>query len=365
MSTRKMTSSKRLSVAALGLAGILAGWDGALLAQQAPDGASSDRSLVEQFMPPKYAQARARALGRGARSYVLDAEYVAADLDRTGRKDFLVAVYGDGVDCILRVLRREGSSATLVSESGNLQLGGAFPKITIVDIDHGRYPALVVQLLQNNGQQHTECLFRWDGNALQSYGTWEIDPATGLGDSTLSEAVFLDLDGDGVLEIVNPPEFDSSAWMQPERARTPVRFQVYKIAADDGFRVVGTLEGFSEYQVGPAKYRMQGLTGDRDVRYGSFLASQPGGEYIMTIANGDGREILPVTSAEVLLNGELVAAADQVTLNRRYLSIPVTVKAENRLEVRLRGAEGSALYVGIGPASVPGPQAAPAGKPQQ
>jgi hypothetical protein len=80
-----------------------------------------------------------------------------------------------------------------------------------------------------------------------------------------------------------------------------------------------------------------------------FLASQPGATYVMTIANGDGRGVLPVAGAEVRLNGKTVVEAGKITANARYLTPPVPVKAENRIEVDATGPPGSVLYIGIGP----------------
>src|ERR1022692_3243550 len=119
----------------------------------------------------------------------------------------------------------------------------------------------------------------------------------------------------------------------------PRKYAVYKIAGEDGYKPSGLVfEFFREFLAGPAK-----LQGD------GFVASQPGAPYVMTIVTGDGRNVLPVTSAEVRLNGELVAGPEKINQNNRLLKVPVIVRAENVVEVTFSGPEGSALFIGVAP----------------
>ena len=87
-----------------------------------------------------------------------------------------------------------------------------------------------------------------------------------------------------------------------------------------------------------------------------FSASAPGSPYILTIANGPrdetpaGRDRPPVQSAEIRLNGELVPGTEKISQTVRYLKIPVTVQAQNTVDVKVAGPQGAMLNIGIGPA---------------
>ena len=172
---------------------------------------------------------------------------------------------------------------------------------------------------------------------MKPFGTWVKRP--GRRETLLNDAYFLDLDRDGILEIVNPPEFESYRPDDEEKPEQPKKYAVYKIAGEDGYKPSGLVfEFFREFLAGPAK-----LQGD------GFVASQPGAPYVMTIVTGDGRNVLPVTSAEVRLNGELVAGPEKINQNNRLLKVPVIVRAENVVEVTFSGPEGSALFIGVAP----------------
>jgi hypothetical protein len=268
---------------------------------------------------------------------------MAADLNAAGRKDFLVAVYNVYAKLALRVLRTGGGFVALAAEPDKYVMGGIFPKIALIDVDHSGHPAIVVSATQGHGET-TRCFLKWDGNSLQPFGTWE--KGTSAGDagwsySLLNNAYFLDLDGDGILEIVNPPEFEPRHPDGENGSEKPRKYEVYKIG-DAGYEPVAFFEGFSQFPGG-----LPG--GPARVQAEDFPASQPGATYVITIANGDGRGVPPVASAEIRLNGELLAGAEKVNRNSRYLTLPVTVKATNRIEVLVTGQEGSALYIGVGP----------------
>jgi hypothetical protein len=172
---------------------------------------------------------------------------------------------------------------------------------------------------------------------MKPFGTWVKRP--GGRKTLLNDAYFLDLDRDGFLEIVNPPEFESYRPDDEEKPEQPEKYAVYKIAGEDGYKPSGLVfEFFREFLAGPAK-----LQGD------GFVASQPGAPY-MTIVTGDGRNVLPVSSAEVRLNGELVAGPEKINQNNRLLKVPVIMRAENVVEATFSGPEGSALFIGVAPA---------------
>jgi hypothetical protein len=114
---------------------------------------------------------------------------------------------------------------------------------------------------------------------------------------------------------------------------------VYKIDGENGYKLTNLyFDFFRQFLAGPAK-----LQGD------GFVASQPGTRYVMIIVNGDGRNVPPVSSAEVRLNGELQAGPGQINLNNHLLKVPAVAQAENTVSVTFSGPEGSALFIGFAP----------------
>src|ERR1039458_671776 len=98
---------------------------------------------------------------------------------------------------------------------------------------------------------------------MKPFGTWVKRP--GRRETLLNDAYFLDLDRDGILEIVNPPEFESYRPDDEEKPEQPEKYAVYKIAGEDGYKPSGLVfEFFREFLAGPAK-----LQGD------GFVACQP------------------------------------------------------------------------------------------
>jgi len=316
-------------------------------AQLASDSQAAERGIVEQFYPMEMLAEDARvAAERGGRSSK-GVAFVAADLDGTGNKDYLVAVYGVAVPPFtVRVLKKEGSSAALVYELKRFMLFGGDARISVIDVDHSGHPGFVIQTRQTHGNYVT-CFLRWDGTALTPFGVAGVDGASGYAYSPLDDAYFLDLDGDGILEIVNPPEFEPGR--PGDLPETVKKYEIYKIEGD-GYKLSPMFfDAFFELWSSPYETERE-----------SFVASQPGTPYIMTIANGDGRNIPPVTSARIELNGEVIAGPDKVNNRSRYLTVPVSVQTKNVINVSFTGPEGSKLYVGIGPAQ--SPAAEPAAK---
>jgi hypothetical protein len=63
----------------------------------------------------------------------------------------------------------------------------------------------------------------------------------------------------------------------------------------------------------------------------------------MTVSNGDGRDRTAVSSAEIRLNGVLIAGPDRINQQTRTLRLPVTVLANNTLSVTVTGDSQSSI----------------------
>ena len=307
---------------------------GAALGQSAPDRPTSgqeakDRAIVEQFWPRQLLNDDAADVAEHGPPSTARFVFVAADLNGTGRKEFLVALYVWAGGGAMRVLKKQGDTAVVVDEPKLCPFigGGVFlPEVSAMDLDKSGRPAILAGNTDNYGRPQP-WIFKWDGTGLKSLGAQT--PVRGLPCTDLVDPLFVDLDGDGVFEIVNG--FESE---RPDQTG-PARTRVYK------------LENGVYKQTGIFEYFFYGIgAGGED----TFLARHPEAPYVVTVANGSGKDEPPVGAAEIRLNGQLIAGADKINRKSRYLSIPVTVKDQNSVEVKiLSGSNESRLYVGVGP----------------
>jgi hypothetical protein len=287
---------------------------------------AKNRAIVEQFFPQKLLNDDAAFVAKHGRPSTKGFGFLAADLNGTGRKEFLIAVYKWLGGAAVRVLKKDGDSAVVVDEPKLCPFSGKDPKVSLIDLDPSERPAILVQTTDDRNVPGP-WIFKWDGTSLRSFGA--ADPIDGLPCSDLADPVFVDLDGDGILEIVNGAEPENPDVVGPTKSR------VFKLV--NGAYV----------QSGIFEYFFFGVTGPD-----TFEAGNPKVPYVVTVANGDGRKMPPVDAAEIRLNGELIAGPDKISRRSRYLRIPVTVKDQNTIDVRITsGTQGSGLFVGIGPAA--------------
>lgn len=326
-------------------AGLLSG----LAVPSAAQSGASDKALVESFLPRRILDAETD--DRGQRGLPLSKRYgfVAVDLNGTGHPDFLVAVYvtSDAGSADLLVLKKTDGSAVQVGEFNLDCRGGSQPRVSLLDLEHTGTPEILVEL--GGRGQLTDWVFKWNGTTLNPFGPTE--PYDDGRCTLLQDASFIDLDGAGILEIVNAPEYLPGE----ERSDAPRTYQLYRLV-DGAYTLSGVFEYLSEFvPPGPST---------KPPRTEGFNASAPGSSYIMTIANGArrdetppvGKTWLPVQGAEIRLNGELVPGTEKINQTVRYLKIPVTVKARNTVDVKVAvsasavASLSSMLTIGIGPA---------------
>jgi hypothetical protein len=268
--------------------------------------------------------------------------FVAADLNGTGTAEFLVVVYAvEGLDtmALVRVLHiGNGSAVTVLPDCEDCSLAGGSPEISQIDVDHSGRPEFLVETVCSPHQHPTQQVFRWNGTALESVGPSEVS-SDGTRYPVVGETEFVDLDGDGMLEAIIPPDVNDSIRAAGEDAHA---YTVYKLAGGVYARSDLIFDFFQAYDLTMNKYPED-----------HFAAADPGQAHIMTLANGDGRARRAVTDAEIRLNGVLIAGPDRINQQMRTLQIPVTVSAQNTLSVTVSGDAFSSLYVGIGPQHLP------------
>jgi hypothetical protein len=183
-----------------------------------PSLAQTNEEIVDQFFPEFLIEDSEERQGRGGPRPFRASDFAVADLDGTG-EEFIVAAYTNGFAAGIRVLRREGTTTLLVDEPALRLLVGIFPSVELVDLDHDGLPEVVASFSSATGRL-AHWVFKWNGATLDLIGPSAVDEHGDVS-TLLGEPVFTDLDGDGVLEIINPPQLGPLAPGETERELGP------------------------------------------------------------------------------------------------------------------------------------------------
>lgn len=238
------------------------------------------------------------------------------DLAHSGSTDYIAAVYSNGKAARLKVI--QATPAHVVAESQDATMGGAGrPYLEAVDIDNDGIPEIAVHFSRETW------LYKFKNNALVLFGPSRqgtLCVTTNLGDTS-----FADLDGDGVLEI-----------LEEARESSDLPYIVYKLDQNGVFQKTAVGAAFFDQFV-----RGDGNPTTEERIFGSVA----GANYVLRIVNGDQKKAGAVTSADVRLNGVLVAGPNDFKRTPRTLAIPVKLLATNTLDVTLRSEPGTIITV--------------------
>jgi hypothetical protein len=241
------------------------------------------------------------------------------DLDKSGHADYLAVAYSNGLACELRIIKgSELSNASLVAESPDKTMGGdGGPLLEAVDIDHDGVPELVVHFVR------ATWVYKYEHERLTLYGpTRRI---RGGVTSALSEASFVDVDGDDVLEILD----DTSTGQYAGNVN------LYKLGADRMFSRVSTVQYFSQFV----------SSGDSATTAPDHSFTAKPGKYLLRVVRGEG-----ASGGEIRLNGAIVAGSGEFHARGRVVEVPVELLDSNDLNVAVDGDGGAQLTVTIVPA---------------
>ncbi len=242
------------------------------------------------------------------------------DLENSGTEDYLAVAYSNGLAAALRIIKGTSlDTAVLVAEAKERLLGGdGRPTVSAVDVENDGVPELVV------GFARSSWLYKYKNGNLVLVGpsrSSEFGLQSDLGDIT-----FMDLDGDGILELLEIVR----------RPSTP-----YII-----FKLDGTGHFVQQSYAGVFADRFERADGQPAAVSRPFAAAA-GQNYTLRVINGDQAKKSIVTSAIIKLNGAAVLGPDDFTKGQRSFSVPVTLADDTTLSVELRGDPDSTLSVTI------------------
>lgn len=292
------------------------------LAAVSPAQTNSDEAIALQFYPDRLVQDFAKYAEPGS-ELVRRFSVLRADLDGTGIPNYLVAAYTNGGHGAVRVIRTTSEGSFLVADPDLLTMGGIAPKIELFDLDADRRPEVIASFLQN---RHSEnWIFKWSDQKLAVFGPVSLDKY-GNPISEIGDAQFLDLDADGVPEIIQAV-YDASG--QP--AANP--YVVYHLKdgkyAEEKDTIYYGL--FVRQADKPAKFEQ------------TFAVADINSPFTLRVINGDETGKNQVTAAEIRLNGVTVVTPDRFKQKARVSELPIKLQSQNHLQVELRSAPETEL----------------------
>jgi hypothetical protein len=276
---------------------------------------SADENLVRQFYPPQLGPS-------GGELY----DFARADLDGTGKADYLVAVYCGNPPGVVRAWKVSGGTAAFMSEIAPETMGGHFPRLRLVDLDGDGRPEIVAAFATIGGSERT-WIFKWSGSALTVFGPTVTNGRQKLVRSVLGLIDFFDIDGDGVTDIV---ENDRIAQVK----------HVWKLSSN------------GQYALSPGQLlyvnRFERHTSDPELFTAVFPAA-PGQKFEVTVVIGDGKGAHLPVAGDLFVNGRQLFGPEDFRNVRHVLRATITGEDLNEVESTLEGVPGSAINVSIVP----------------
>jgi hypothetical protein len=258
----------------------------------------------------------------------------------------LAAVYSDGYAGVIRLIKRTADGPVVLASKEGEALGGPSPSIELLDVDGDAQPEIVVSFA-DQARQLTRgyFIFRSDA-ALTSLGPSSPDST----DTCLADAEFLDVDGDGVLEVIDTK---SELVAHPEEGED-----------DHTADVQRTLYTLHNGHYGPPRplLDVESFARGKGKPFWSHsvIVGSDAATATLRLINGDVHGNKRVTSAEVRWNGATILSPADFKRTSRVISVPVRVLPDaNPLEVRVDGEPGSELTIVIEPAANASSQVSP------
>ena len=247
--------------------------------------------------------------------------FTRADLDGKGANDYIVAQYYNGIHGDLRVLHVQNGAASVAYDLSSMPyIARPHGEIEALDLDGDGKPEIHLSFQESRGT--ADWLFKWKNGQLVPLGPSRADGGGAI-HTSLWSLVILDIDGDGIPELLVPADHGASHVYGLASGKYTERAPVYF------FR------------------RIERTTGDPDVVDLLFDLPQAG-TYSVRIVNGDGNHTNRVTSALLELNDQGVFGENDFKQANHILSKSVPLTAgTNSVYMEVRGDPGCAMTVSV------------------
>jgi len=261
------------------------------------------------------------------------------DLDATGSQNYLIVAYSNGFGGRVRVIREGASGPELVADPREPIMFGSSPSIEALNLAGDSRPEVVVGFANGRKGRSFAWVFQWGGQTLSSLNPFlDNDPDEVRERREIIDPTFVDVDGDGRMEILEPSEnFGVDVEFEREEQSVPLvpdrSFNVLELGSD----------GFQQSAVGATYFGyFERLKGKPIATTEALKATA--GHYVLRIINGEEGEHR-VESAEIQLNGQIVASSNDFRARAAVIEKQVSLNATNSITVELRGGPGSRINV--------------------
>ena len=288
----------------------------------------NDEQIALQFVPPAFTEYAA------SHTYLSDDRtwtVLPVDLDHSGRPDYLAVAYGNGHIGYLRIVRKS-EIPSLVGESSASMECDSQPSISAIDLDGDAKPELSFACRVGNHGTRLSWLFRWTNSMLVPLNVASTTRPNGF--EPIREANFVDIDGDGVMEIL---EATATADVD-DKGVVSENYDVWHLLNGKLARSAGSsLTYFNVFTRDKGKPQTESET---------FTAVP--GAFTLTMVSGERGQKM-VTSGTVTLNGAIIAESKSFSKNVPVITSDVTLLQHNTLSVELHGSPGSMLHILVAP----------------
>jgi hypothetical protein len=284
--------------------------------------AQSDAAIVKQFFPPALLQPPPTLPNFVPSPH---SAFVTIDLERSGRADYVAALYTNGDTAKLRLIKKTQIGPVLVAEPSSPPLFERTPRLQAIDLNGDGIPEVEVSLSVGNRSATHNWFFIWNGTALVCMNP---SGAADSDDNSFYEANVVDFDGDGRYEVLEP-----DASVDREQHLDDQRASLYRLVGNRFSKAadIGSIPFYSIYR----RHTAAPFTASAQ-----FEASP--GSYVLRVLNGT-RGAKLVDSAIITLNGIAVVSPSNFKQAKGVANFAVTLAATNSVSVDLRSAPGSEL----------------------
>lgn len=286
----------------------------------------SDEQIVKNYFPQKLVESSLADHARGGPPATQIYDFKRADLDRSGRLDYIVAVYTNTLDGAIRVIKTSASANTLVAEAIDPGIGGIESSLELNDLDRDGVPEIVATFLPHAAHSLV-WIFKWANRSVQLLSPIEKDE-DGVLYTLFVDPHFEDIDGDGLQEVIVRDKPDK--WSAPSSAA------IYKLSGG----VYVLLKQCSYFAV------MKRFRAAPEWVNGSF-AAEPNAVCSLTIENGFPNGTNRVTSATVEVNGVVVAEPSDFSQTVDQIQRQVKAQEDNTIRAKLDGAPESRIVITV------------------
>jgi hypothetical protein len=251
---------------------------------------------------------------------------VTEDLDHSGQS-LVVALYTNDDQGALAVLSAKGEGALVALDEDGLP--GGTPALELLDLDgDGRKEILATVLHGRAGS--TTWVYKWQGTTLRRlHRAQSMDVL----DDAIVDPTFLDLDGNGVFEII---EHTVARETNALGEQHPVAVYDVLSVANGEFHRANTATILATF--------LRGKGTPRPVTR-SFTVEEAVAQRLVVL-NGTPADAARVASAIIKINGDTVLSERDFNESVARRDIPVTVvKGENTLTVEVRGAPAGQVTI--------------------